>query len=182
VSRDDQTICGEIKTAITFVIIGVGKEDTPGRAMSELMRCGCSSVRVTRAAENWEMLIGGHGPEKGNVQTHNINSLCRKVVQEVCSCVQSFSPITSRKGSLDKQSADDIVNGMNDTFGFTILRGYVWARHPELCDIRQEEDPGGRVVKLVPVVALDGFDLPVELIRHISKEIGQSGECVRFKL
>jgi hypothetical protein len=96
--------------------------------------------------------------------------------------VQSFSPITSGKGSLNKQSANDIVNGTNDTFGFTILRGCVWARHPELCVIRQEEDPGGRVVKLTPVVALDGFDLPAELIRHISKEIGQSGECVRFKL
>jgi hypothetical protein len=51
-----------------------------------------------------------------------------------------------------------------------------------LCAIRQEEDPGGRVVKLVPVVALDGFDVPSKLIRHISKEIGQSGEYVRFKL
>lgn len=116
------------------------------------------------------------------MRTRNLNSLCRKAVQEVCSSVQSFSPITPGKGSLDKQSADDIVNGTNDTFGFTILRGCVWARHPELCAIRQEEDPGGRVVKLAPVVALDGFDLPAELIRHISKEIGQSGECVRFKL
>jgi hypothetical protein len=96
--------------------------------------------------------------------------------------VQSFSPITFRKGSLDKQNADNIVNGTNDTFGFTILRGCVWARHPELCAIRQEEDSGGRVVKLAPVVTLDGFDLLAELIRHISKEIGQSGECVRFKL
>jgi hypothetical protein len=95
--------------------------------------------------------------------------------------VQSFSPITPEKGSLDKQSENDIVDGTNDTFGFTILQGCVWARHPELCVIRQEEDPKGRVVKLTPVVALDGFDLPVELIRHISKEIGQSGECVRFK-
>jgi hypothetical protein len=96
--------------------------------------------------------------------------------------VQYFSPITSGKGSLDKQSADDIVNGTNDMFGFTILRGCVWARHPELCAIRQDEDPGRRVVKLAPVVALDGFDLLAELIRHIIKEIGQSGECVRFKL
>jgi hypothetical protein len=96
--------------------------------------------------------------------------------------VQSFIPITPEKGSLDKQSADDIVNGTNDTFGFTILWECVWARHLELCAIRQEEDSSGRVVKLTPVVALDGFDLPAELIRHISKEIGQSGECVRFKL
>ena len=96
--------------------------------------------------------------------------------------MQSFSPITPRKGSLDKQSADDIVDETNDTFGFTILQGCVWARHPELCAIRQEEDPGGRVVKLASVVALNGFDLPAKLIRHISKEIGQSGECVRIKL
>jgi hypothetical protein len=47
---------------------------------------------------------------------------------------------------------------------------------------QQEEDPGGRVLKLASVVALDGFDLPAELIRHISKEIRESGECVRFKL
>jgi hypothetical protein len=116
------------------------------------------------------------------VRTRNLNSLCQKAVQEVCSSVQSFSPITPETGRLDKQSADNIVNGMNDTFGFIILRGCVWARHPEMCAIRQEEDPGGRVVKLAPVVTLDGIDLPAELIRHISKEIGQSGECVRFKL
>jgi hypothetical protein len=88
----------------------------------------------------------------------------------------------SEKGRLDKQIADDIVNEMNDTFGFTILRGCVWTQHLKLCVIRQEEDPSGRVVKLTPVVTLDGFDLPAKLIRHIIKEIGQSGECVRFKL
>jgi hypothetical protein len=76
------------------------------------------------------------------VRTRNLNSLCQKTVQEVCSCVQSFNPITHEKGSLDKQSADDIVNGTNDTFGFTILQGCVWTRHMELCAIRQEEDPG----------------------------------------
>jgi hypothetical protein len=57
VSRDDQTVYGEIKAMVAFVIIGVTKEDTPGRARSELMRRGCSSVMVTRAAENSEMLI-----------------------------------------------------------------------------------------------------------------------------
>jgi hypothetical protein len=57
VSRDDQTVCGEIKAAVDFVIRGVDTEDTPATARSELMRRGCSSVRVTRAAENSEMLI-----------------------------------------------------------------------------------------------------------------------------
>jgi hypothetical protein len=57
VSRDDQTVCGEIKATVAFVIRGIAKEDTPGRTRSELMRHGCNSVRVTRAAENSEMLI-----------------------------------------------------------------------------------------------------------------------------
>jgi hypothetical protein len=54
---DDQAVCGEIKAAVAFVIRGVAKEDAPGRARSELMRHGCSSVRVTHAAKNSEMLI-----------------------------------------------------------------------------------------------------------------------------
>jgi hypothetical protein len=31
------------------------------------------------------------------------------------------------------------------------------------------------------VIALDSFDSPAELSRHISKEIGQNSEGVRFK-
>jgi hypothetical protein len=93
----------------------------------------------------------------------------------------SFCPIMLGKGSLNQQSVDDIVNRTNNTFNFTILWGRVRTRHPELCAIRQEEDSGGRVVKLTPVVALDSFDSPTELSRHISREIGQSSEGVRFK-
>jgi hypothetical protein len=82
---------------------------------------------------------------------------------------------------MNHQSADDIVNRMNNTFNFTILWGRVRTRHLELCAIRQEEDSGGRVVKLTSVVTLDSFDSPAKLSRHISKEIGQSSEGVRFK-
>jgi hypothetical protein len=70
---------------------------------------------------------------------------------------------------------------MNNTFSFTILWGRVRTRHPELCAVRQEEGSGGRVVKLTPVVALDSFDSPAELSRHIGKEIEQSSEGIRFK-
>jgi hypothetical protein len=95
--------------------------------------------------------------------------------------VKSFCLITPGKGSLNQQSVDDIVNRTNNTFSFTILWGRVRTRHPELCAVRQEEDSGGRVVKLTSVAALDSFDSSAELSRHISKEIGQSSEGVRFK-
>jgi hypothetical protein len=47
--------------------------------------------------------------------------------------------------------------------------GRVRTRHPELCVVRQEEDAGGRVIKLTSVVTLDSFDSPAELSRHIGK-------------
>jgi hypothetical protein len=47
--------------------------------------------------------------------------------------------------------------------------------------MRQEEDAGGRVVKLTSIVTLDSFDSPAELSRHIGKKIGQSSEGVKFK-
>jgi hypothetical protein len=95
--------------------------------------------------------------------------------------VNAFYPITPRKISLDQQSEDDIVNRMNNTFTFTILWGRVRTHHLELCVVRQEEDAGGRVVKLTFIVALDSFDSPAELSRHVGKEIGQTSEGVRFK-
>jgi hypothetical protein len=85
--------------------------------------------------------------------------------------VKPFSPIAPEKGSLNKQHADDIINGANDVFDFTILRGRVRTRHPELCPFRQKKGPGGRVVKLTPVVALDGLDSAAELSSNISKKV-----------
>jgi hypothetical protein len=82
-----------------------------------------------------------------------------------------FGPITPGKRSLNQQSVDDIVNQMNNTFSFTILWGRVRTRHPKMCAVQQEEEAGGRVVKLTPVVALDRFDSPAELSRHIDKEM-----------
>jgi hypothetical protein len=96
--------------------------------------------------------------------------------------VKYFGPITPGKRSLNQQSADDIVNRINNMFNFTILWGRVRTQHLELCAVRQEEEAGGRVVKLTPVIALDSFDSHAELSRHIDKEMRQSSEGVRFKL
>jgi hypothetical protein len=69
------------------------------------------------------------------VRTRNLNSICQKAVQEVCSNVQFFSPITPGKGSLDKQSVDD-----NEWYvRLYHSAGMYMARHSELCAIRQEE-------------------------------------------
>jgi hypothetical protein len=77
--------------------------------------------------------------------------------------VKPFRPLAPRKGRLNKQRADDIFNRRNDMFNFTILRRCVWTRRSKLCAFRQEKCLGGRVVKLMPVVTLDGLDGAVEL-------------------
>jgi hypothetical protein len=59
-SGDDQTVCLEIKAAVTFVVGRVAQEDTPGGAWGELMWCSGSRVRVARTAKDAQMLVGGH--------------------------------------------------------------------------------------------------------------------------
>jgi hypothetical protein len=76
---------------------------------------------------------------------------------------------------------DDIVNGANDALSFTIMRGRVRTRRPELCPFRQKKGPGGGVVKLTPIITLDGLDGAAELSSNMSKEVGQCTEGVRFK-
>jgi hypothetical protein len=110
-------VCGEIKATIALVIRGVAKEDTSGKPRDKLMwHCG-GSVRVTRVAEDSLMLVRGCRPKKGEMRT--------------CS-VKLFSPIAPKKGCLNKQRTNDIVNTTNDMFDFTIMRRH-WTRHLELC-------------------------------------------------
>jgi hypothetical protein len=60
---------------------------------------------------------------------------------------------------------------MNNTFSFTNLWGRVGARHPQLGAFGQEEGLGGRVVKLMSVVALYIFDSAAELSSNICKKL-----------
>jgi hypothetical protein len=76
---------------------------------------------------------------------------------------------------------NDNVNRMNYMLGFTILKGHVGVRDPQLGAMRQEEGLGGQIVELTSIVVLDGFDSAAGLSNNISKKIGQSGEGVRFE-
>jgi hypothetical protein len=180
-SRDDQAVCGKIRVMITFVIGRVAKESTPGGPRGEFVWCGGGSARVTCTAKDAQMLVYWSRAEAGEVWTGSLNRRRWKMVQEVGGNVKTLGPITPGKGSLDKQCADDIIKGANNAFGFTILRGRVRTRHPELCSFGQKEGPGGRVVKLMPVVSLDGLNSAVELSSNLSKEIRECSEGVRFK-
>ena len=55
--RDDDSICGEIKAAVSFMVSGIAKEDTQGRAGSEFMGSSGGEVWVTLAAKDSKMIV-----------------------------------------------------------------------------------------------------------------------------
>ena len=121
VSRDDQAVCGEIKAAIAFVFGRVAKENTPGGPGTELIGSGGGGVRITRIAKNSDVLVGRWRAKKGHVRTSRLNRLGGETIEKVCRGVKPLSPVASRKMCLKEQSANDVVDGTNDTFGFTVL-------------------------------------------------------------
>jgi hypothetical protein len=72
---------------------------------------------------------------------------------------------------LKKQRTHHIVSRTDDVLSFIILRRGVGTQHPQEHAVG-EEGPSARVVKLAPVIALDGLDGGAELCGNIGKEIG----------
>jgi hypothetical protein len=63
-----------------------------------------------------------------------------------------------------------IVSGTDDALNFTNLRRSVGTRHPQEHAVGEEEGPSARVVvKLTPVIALDGLDGGAELCGHMRR-------------
>ena len=64
---NNDSIGGEVKTAIPFVIGGETKEHTTNRARGKLMGSGGGCVGVTKATENTKVLIRGRRAEESLV-------------------------------------------------------------------------------------------------------------------
>jgi hypothetical protein len=67
---------------------------------------------------------------EGEVWTGRTGRLVGEAVQQICGGVEPFYPVASRNRSLKKQGTHHIIDGVNDAFGFTILRRSVGTRHP----------------------------------------------------
>jgi len=95
--------------------------------------------------------------------------------------VESLDPVGWRHGGLKQQGANNIIDGANNAFSFTILRRSVGAGHAEMNAAGEEECPGAGVVKLASVVTLDSFHRCGELCGGGGDEPGKSAESVRFE-
>ena len=102
---DNQSIRREIKVAILLVLGQVAKEDAGCGARGELMGCSGGKVRITQAAKDAEMIIGGWRAKKGLVGSGKGNGPCRVTIQKISGGMEGFNPVGQRSTSLDQQGA-----------------------------------------------------------------------------
>jgi hypothetical protein len=67
-TRDNDSVCGEVKVTIAFVVIGKAKKDTLRRAWCEFIGHGGGEVRITTTSENSKMIIMRGCTEKSLVE------------------------------------------------------------------------------------------------------------------
>jgi hypothetical protein len=85
--------------------------------------------------------------------------------------VEPYYPVASQNRSLKKLGTQHIIYDAVDALGFTILRRIVGTRHPQKYPFGGEECMRGGIIKLMTIVALDGFDGATKLCGNISEEI-----------
>jgi hypothetical protein len=117
---------------------------------------------------------------EGEVWTGCADRLGGEAVQQICGGVELFYPVVSRNRSLKKQGTQYIIDGVNDAFGFTVLRRSVGTRHPQKDSFGGKECARGGVIELTAIVALDGFDGAAKLCGDISEKMRHGGKSVRF--
>ena len=138
-------------------------------------------VGVTFATEDVKMIIGGHSPKKGMVRGGGSNRLGGQNVKKRCRRGEGLNPIGGGHGRLKQQGANDIIDGANNAFGFTVLGRGVGARHAKVNALGEEKVTGARVVKLFPVIALNRLDVGAKLSGGVGDEVSERAESVRFK-
>ena len=94
--------------------------------------------------------------------------------------MEALSPEARGQRGLDQKGAHDVVRRANHPLSLAILRRGIRTRHTQLNTLREEEGMGGGVIKLTPVVALDGLNGDAELSGHPGKEVEKGGEGLRL--
>jgi hypothetical protein len=178
VTRDEDSVRGEVKTPIPLMIGRVAEEDTTSGARGELMRSSRSEIGVASAPEDTKMVVGGMDAEESEVRGGVGNRLGGETVEEIGGSAEGLSPVRNGKGSLEKERAHYIVRRANHPLSSAVLRWRVGAGHAEVDATREEEVTGHIVVELTPVVTLDAPDGAAELSGDPSEEVRQGGKGV----
>jgi hypothetical protein len=89
-SRDDDVVCGEIKTSVTFMVSGVFEKNTSGGLRCQFMSGFGEEIRIAGTTEHAQVLIGGDDSMEGEVWAGRADRLGGEAVQQICGSVEPF--------------------------------------------------------------------------------------------
>jgi hypothetical protein len=102
VTRDEDSVGGEVKTPIPLMVEGVSEEDTASGARGQLMRGSGCEIGVASAPKDTKMVIRGMDAKENEVTGGVGNHLGGETIEEVGGSDKGLSPVMSGKGSLEK--------------------------------------------------------------------------------
>jgi hypothetical protein len=102
VTRDEDSVGGEVKTPISLMIGRVTEEDTTSGARGELMRSSGSEIGIASTPEDTKMVVRGMDAEESEVRGGVGNRLGGETVEEIGGSAEGLNPVRSGKGSLEK--------------------------------------------------------------------------------
>lgn len=82
---------------------------------------------------------------------------------------------------MEKESANDVIGGADDAFGFPILGRGVWTGKTKLNAVLQKESARGTVKKFGAIVALKTLDFGGKLSGNVCMKVTKGGEGVGLK-
>ena len=98
-----------------------------------------------------------------------------------CGGGEGLNPISWWDTSLKQERVNNIIDGSDNAFSFTVFRRGIWTGHPELDAVGEEESTGSVVVDLATIITLDTLNGNTELCGNIGKEIRQGRESIRLQ-
>ena len=107
--RDDQSVGGEIKAAVSFMMSGITQENTQGRPRGKFMCGSGGQVRITLATKDAQMVIGGRLAEKGMVRCGFLQCLARQNVDQVGGCLQRLDPERLRRDAWNRRERTTLL-------------------------------------------------------------------------
>jgi hypothetical protein len=179
-SRDEDPVRSEVEATVPLVVRGVTKKHATCRTGRQLVRSSGGDVRVTCTPEDTKVTIVRRGTEKSLVWSRSRTCSGRETVEQVGGGMKALSPEARGQGGLDQKGAHDVVRRAKHALGLAVLRGSIRTRHAQLNTLREKERARSVVIKLTPVVTLNGLDSETKLCGHPGKEVEEGGKSLRL--
>ena len=101
-TRDDDTVGGEVETPVAFVIGGVADEDTQSGAWGKFVGGGGSEVGIAGAPKNSKFMVGGWSTMECEEGSSHVEGLGGKTVKNICGSGKSVGPVGGGHGRLEE--------------------------------------------------------------------------------